>query len=44
VKQLYSPYTTHVPAMADGVSDRLWSVEDLAALWEAYERKAERAA
>ncbi len=28
-----------------GVSDRLWSVEDLVALWEAYEqRRAERAA
>jgi len=33
------------PAMAAGVTDRLWSVEDLAALWEAYEqRRAERAA
>jgi hypothetical protein len=33
------------PAMAAGVTDRVWSVEDLVALWEAYEqRRAERAA
>jgi hypothetical protein len=33
------------PAMAAGVTARLWSVEDLVALWEAYEqRRAERAA
>jgi IS1 family transposase len=33
------------PAMAANVTDRLWSVEDLVALWESYEqRRAERAA
>lgn len=33
------------PAMAAGVETRLWSVEDLVGLWEAYElRRAERAA
>jgi IS1 family transposase len=33
------------PAMAAGVTDRLWSVEDLVVLWESYEqRRAERAA
>jgi len=31
--------------MAAGVTDRLWSVEDLVVLWEAYEeRRKERAA
>ena len=33
------------PAMAANVSDRVWSAEDLVALWEGYEqRRAERAA
>jgi len=33
------------PAMASGVSDHLWDVNDLVALWEVYEqRRAERAA
>jgi hypothetical protein len=33
------------PAMAAGVADQLWSVEDLVALWHANEqRRAERAA
>jgi IS1 family transposase len=33
------------PAVAAGVDTRLWSVEDLVALWESYEqRRAERAA
>jgi hypothetical protein len=33
------------PAMAAGVTDQLWDVNDLVALWEAYEqRRAERAA
>jgi hypothetical protein len=33
------------PAMAAGVTDRLWSVEELGTLWEAYEqRRPERAA
>jgi len=33
------------PAMAAGVSDRMWRVKDLVALWGAYEhRRAERAA
>jgi hypothetical protein len=33
------------PAMAAGVTDRPWSVEDLVARWEAYEQgRAERAA
>lgn len=32
------------PAMAAGVTGRLWEVSDLVALWEADERRAERAA
>jgi IS1 family transposase len=32
------------PAMAAGVTDHLWSVADLVALWESEERRAERAA
>jgi IS1 family transposase len=32
------------PAMAAGVTNRLWEVADLVALWEAYERGKERAA
>jgi IS1 family transposase len=32
------------PAMAAGVTDRLWSVEDLVTLWETYEKEGERAA
>jgi hypothetical protein len=32
------------PAMAAGVTDRLWDVPDLVALLEAEEREAERAA
>jgi hypothetical protein len=31
------------PAMAAGVTDHLWSFSDLIALWESYERTAERA-
>ena len=32
------------PAMAPGVTDRLWDVANLVVPWEAYERRAERAA
>jgi IS1 family transposase len=32
------------PAMAAGVTDRLWEVADLVALWEQHERRAERVA
>ena len=32
------------PAMAAGVTNRLLEVSDLVALWEAYERRVERAA
>ena len=32
------------PAMASGVTDRLWEVNDLVTLWEVYEqRRTERA-
>jgi hypothetical protein len=36
-------YTSHVPSHEAGVTDRLWDVADLVALWESYERRAERA-
>lgn len=33
------------PSLAAGIETRLWSAEDLGALWESYEqRRAERAA
>jgi hypothetical protein len=32
------------PAMAAGVTSRLWDVMDLVQAWEAYERREERAA
>src|SRR5579863_7509540 len=32
------------PPMAAGLETRLWSVDDLVALWESHEREAERAA
>ena len=32
------------PAMAAGVTDRMWDVNDLVVLWEAHERRAERVA
>ena len=32
------------PAMAAGVTDRLWDVEDLVSAWEASERRLERQA
>lgn len=32
------------PAMAAGVTNKLWDVSDLVALWEEYERRGERAA
>jgi hypothetical protein len=32
------------PAMAAGVTDRLWDVADLAAAWEAEEGRKEKAA
>jgi hypothetical protein len=30
--------------MAAGVTDRLWNVEDLVALWEVYEQRREKRA
>lgn len=39
------PWLRTSPAMPAGVTDRLWSVEGLVAIWEAFEqRTAERAA
>ena len=32
------------PAMAAGVTGKLWEVADLVSLWEAYEREAQKAA
>jgi hypothetical protein len=32
------------PAMAAGVTNKLWEVSDLVALWKEYERRGERAA
>ena len=32
------------PAMAAGVADRLWDLDDLVTLWESYERRVERVA
>jgi len=32
------------PSMAAGVTDRLWDVNELVALWEQYERREERVA
>jgi hypothetical protein len=37
--------TLHInPAMASSVTNRLWEVSDLVAVWESHEREAERAA
>jgi hypothetical protein len=32
------------PAMAAGVTDRLWDVNDLVVLWESYEREQKKVA
>jgi len=32
------------PAMAAGVTDKLWDVGDLVSLWESYEARGQRAA
>jgi hypothetical protein len=32
------------PAIAAGITDRLWTVEDLVALWEDHDRREKRAA
>ena len=41
--QIHSTLRTS-PAQAAGVTDHLWSINDLVSLWESYEQKAERAA
>jgi hypothetical protein len=37
-----SSYTSRVPGMAAGVTDQLWSVVDLVALWESYEQRGRK--
>jgi hypothetical protein len=41
--QIYRTLRTN-PAMAAGVTDHLWSVADLVALWESEERRLEKTA